>query len=308
MSDELIEPASWIASKPAGASMEDLWSELLHESWELSFDEAMFYAESIDLTSLVRWALVNVPELRVDLSSTLESALGAALASSKIEKAFKSLVPEQQVSDLLDRVNSIALDRGLNIVDVLAELKAGNHIIGLVQKNATKSIKYEKTAAAFIESRVPHTKVFALAAAESKLTIRFSNSGTIQINGAATKAMSKSADLVAILTDRDPQPCFLLSHKFARTEGGHQKNQENDAETFLRNSSLFRQQTRSDIPQLETLLSSLLGRTMKIAWEPGLLLDGAYFTQPARVASLQAVNSKSFVGSTDDFVEYLKKI
>ena len=209
---------------------------------------------------------------------------------------------------MLGRLQSIADDRGLDLLDLLAEAKVSGNLLSFLQKNATKGMKYENTVSAYIERHAPGVRVLRLADSGSKLSIRFDATGVAWVNEPARKDLSKDADLAAIRkTGEHTAVLYLISHKFARIGGGHQDNQKADAHTFLTNAARCPASSVSPVSELCGLAARALNDpTLTIEWEPALVLDGDFFANAPGDLAATFNGLPTFVGNTDAFVALLK--
>jgi hypothetical protein len=296
--------------------MAELWSDLLRDSWQDRHSLASSYIEGIDLSTFLSWAVTADDDFASTIADVITAAHEtpptdeehAARRREAAEKAVRRLRPpasDARVA-LLSRLQSIADDRGLDLLDLLAEAKASNNLLSFIQSNATKGMKYEATAGAFIENRVPGVRALCLASTDSKLSVRFDKTGKAWVNTKAGKDLSKDADLAIVVpTGEHTATVYLASHKFARIGGGHQDNQKADAHTFLTNA-IKCQPGASPLAELNKLAAAALGDPhLTITWEPALILDGDYFaTAPADLATTFQ-GKPVLIGDTDSFVAAL---
>jgi hypothetical protein len=217
--------------------------------------------------------------------------------------------------EVLEKIDSLWEDQGMNSAKVLLEAKNDGYIISSLQKNPTKQNIYEPTVAAYIQEKAG-TPVLILASARNKISVRFSANGEYDVSGKSKDKFSKDADLAIIVPNGDGIKVFLASHKYGRVPGGHQDNQKKDAAAFLAGAdSALR--NHKDIPELRELVGKSLGRNIpksKFSWEPALILDGDSFKGTDEWIAARTHNhsdtSRSsgkarFVGDADQFVAFL---
>jgi hypothetical protein len=304
-------PAQWLRQQSESAAMKDLWRILLRDAWGERLELALSDVDSLTLESVLFWAAGNDPVFSTALSKLMAEAGEATPGEANGCLAdISSLSPRQSDpgAQLLGKLQSIAEDRGLDLLDLLAEAKASRNLLSFIQKNATKSMKYEKTAAAYIELRRPKVRVLQLADKSTKLSVRFDRDGNARINTPASKEKySKDADLAAILrTSADAATVFLISHKFARVGGGHQDNQWVDASQFLEYACQNPLEADSPRDQIQELAGRALDAPgIRVSWEPALILDGEFFAGAPNRMSSTFRGRPCFVGDTDAFVSHL---
>lgn len=289
--------------------MSALWSPLLRDKWQEGLFEIQELLEAITITDVGIWGLLGGgPELGAIADGiTRKYKLNPPIVPDDLLRILGKQLSTSR-KDILEKIGNFSDDRGLDMLDFLSEVKASSNLATQVQKNATKKGLYEPAAAAFIELR-SRFSVLVLAHAETKLSIRFSDSGKVGINREAKDPYSKDADLLAFLWNGQNCHAFLISHKYARVGGGHQKNQRSDATKFLAyaNEAL---NNGEQIPELRALVERFTGKLISEAnftWEPALVLDGEYFANaPSVVQSEESYpklrNTKLFIGDVDAFV------
>ena len=312
-------PEAWIAKQDPTVPMADLWSVLLRDAWTERHELALADIEGVDLDALLAWAVSNVDSFNAALTVAIEDTYEtppideehAAQRRTRARRAIRKLGPRpgDQHADMLDRLQSIAEDRGLDLLDLLAEAKVSGNLLSFLQKNATKGMKYEGTAGAYIERHAPGVRVLRLADSATKLSIRFDTAGVAYVNAPAGKDVSKDADLAVIQeTGNNTAAVYLVSHKFARIGGGHQDNQKADAYTFLTNASRCSSSAASPASDLSKLAAEVLAdKSLTIEWSPALILDGDFFANAPDAFASNTNGSKAFVGNTDAFVAHLKR-
>lgn len=304
-------PALWLRQQNQSATMKDLWRLLLRDAWGERLELALSDVDSLTMESVLFWAASNDPAFSAALSGLLAEAAQTDLGKATDPRpALSGLSPRQSDAgaQLLGKLQSIAEDRGLDLLDLLTEAKASRNLLSFIQKNATKSMKYEKTAAAYIELRRPKVRVLQLADKDTKLSVRFDRDGVARVNTPANKEKySKDADLAAILiTSDDAATVFLISHKFARVGGGHQDNQWVDASQFLEYACQNPLEADAPCAQLQELARKALDAPgVRVAWEPALILDGEFFAGAPNSMSGTFRGRPCFVGDTDAFVSHL---
>lgn len=288
--------------------MAALWAPLLRDKWQEGLFEVQELLESITITDVGVWALLGGgPELAAIAEDiTRKYKLNPPIAPDDLLRILNKQLPSNR-KEILEKIGNFSDDRGLDMLDFLSEVKASTNLASQVQKNATKKGLYEPAAAAFIELR-SRFSVLVLAHAETKLSVRFSDSGQVGINREAKDPYSKDADLLAFLWNGEKCHAYLISHKYARVGGGHQKNQRSDATKFLAyaNEAL---NNGEKIPELRELVEKFAGKSItesNFTWEPALVLDGEYFANaPAVVQSEESYpklrNTKLFIGDVDAF-------
>jgi hypothetical protein len=311
------DPVAWIAQQDQNMSMEDLWSVLLRDAWAERHDLALADIDGVDLDALLAWAVANVESFSTALADAIEAVHEtpptdddhAEQRRTMARRAIRKLGPRagDPHADMLGRLQSIAQDRGLDLLDLLAEAKVSGNLLSFLQKNATKGMKYENTAGAYIERHTPGTRVLCLRDAGNKLSVRFDAAGTAWINAPVRNEFSKDADLAAIRkTGEHTAVVYLISHKFARIGGGHQDNQKADAYTFLTNAARCPASDTSLTNELRKLAAGALNDpALTIEWEPALILDGDYFASAPNDLAATVNGHPAFVGNTDAFVAHL---
>lgn len=304
-----LEDAKDFINAHPNEPMAALWAPLLRDKWQEGLFEVQELLESITITDVGIWGLLGGgPELdAIAEGVTRKYKLNPAIVSDDLRRILGKQLPSNR-KDILEKIGSFSDDRGLDMLDFLSEVKASTNLASQVQKNATKKGLYEPAAAAFIELRSRFT-VFVLAHAETRLSIRFSDSGKVGINREAKDPYSKDADLLAFLWSGEKCHAYLISHKYARVGGGHQKNQRSDATKFLAyaNEAL---NNGEKIPELRELVEKITGKSIaetNFSWEPALVLDGEYFANAPSVVQAEESypklrNTKLFIGDVDAFV------
>lgn len=303
-----LEDAKAFINAHPNEPMAALWAPLLRDKWQEGLYEVQELLESISITDIGIWALLGGgPELdSIAAGISKKYKLNPPIVSDDLLRILSKQLPTTR-REILEKIGNFADDRGLDMLDFLSEVKASSNLASQVQKNATKKGLYEPAAAAFIELR-SRFSVLVLAHAENKLSVRFSDSGKVGINREAKDPYSKDADLLAILWDGNKCHTYLISHKYARVGGGHQKNQRSDATKFLAyaNEALNNDEK---LPELRELVEKFTGREIledNFSWEPALVLDGEYFANaPSVVQSEESYpklrNTKLFIGDVDAF-------
>lgn len=305
-----IEDAVRFIEAHPNKRMSELWSELLRDSWQDGLFEVQSLLESVSIGDVSLWALQS-GSLHLEAfaaSLTRELKLPDAIEPTKLSKLLSRQLDAEKI-EILEKIASIADDRGLDFLDFLSEVRASANLASQVQKNATKKGLYEPAAAAFIKLRSSFD-VLVLAHAENRLSIRFSNSGRVGLNSKAADPYSKDADLVAFTFDQFKCHAFLISHKYARVGGGHQMNQRSDAAKFLAyaNEALIQNEALHDLRKLIEESTSKSIRESEFSWEPALILDGEFFhSAPSIIRAEESYpklrSSQFFIGNVDDFVD-----
>lgn len=313
------DPQKWVKQQPSWATMRELWPVLLRNAWEERHSIAMSDIDSVGLQILLDWCAQNEPVFNDRLMRAVVSAHDSTCSDASSQQSFDDAVKAElrklspktsdPRSELMARLASIADDRGLDLLDLLSEAKASSNLLSFLQKNATKGMKYERTAAAFIEARLGGVRVFQLAEGKNRLEIRFDDTGKAHVNAKANTEHSKSADLAAVVqTSCDAATVYLISHKFARIGGGHQDNQKADAGTFLTRAAKNRPDSDPPLTHLRDLAVKWTHNAgLTAQWEPALILDGDYFAQSSGQLAATFDGHTTFVGDTDDFVEFARR-
>lgn len=308
---KLEEALEEIRKRP-GISIRDLWSELLRDAWQDGLLQVQELLEKIDLADLAAHAMYFDSKrfeaaFRV-LDSDYDSMSEQKVASFR--KQIKKTVTGAKF-DLIEKVNSIAVDRGLSILDFLIEARASANLASQLQKNATKQGLYEPISAAYIWERT-NSKPALLSHTATKLQVRFNADGKVILAKKAESSLTKSADILSVSEGRDSVTAYLASHKFARVGGGHQMNQRSDAAKYLSYAGKARGAGR-EIPGLLELCENVTGREINpktFSWEPCLILDGDFFVGAREVIKNDSdypelESSTFFIGDSEDFVQLL---
>jgi hypothetical protein len=202
------------------------------------------------------------------------------LTPAQVKEIFKHLEerlnPRKEISDLLLKLSNLADDRGLEILDLLAESRAASNTISLIQKNATKQGIHEPLCVALINNRTgTHIRAFRLKGSEhgdKSLSVRFDDSGRIYVNKPGRgDTFSKDADIAIRVSKPEFCKIYLCSHKFAREAGGHQDNQRKDSANYLR---FALRSEGKPIPELASFVGLEIEQYEII---PALILDGEFF-------------------------------
>ena len=310
---KLEEAFSEIEKRP-GIEIRDLWPEMLKDAWQAGLLDVQQLLESVELVDLASYSLyfdqVQFEPSFQALSFNIADA--SEQARTNFRKQLKRSIGKSKF-DLIDKLNSISVDRGLSLLDFLVEARASANLASQLQKNATKQGLYEPIAAAYIWHRTG-AKPALLAHKETKLQIRFTHAGEFSKSKKAENSLTKSADILVVAKTKKGYVAYLVSHKYARVGGGHQMNQRADAAKFLSFSGKA-SSARVEIPGLFELCQHLAGDKISrssFSWEPALILDGDFFRDANTVIKNdpdypELAKADFFIGDTHDFVEYLSK-
>lgn len=300
----MIDYAKMIDRLPRSLGLNESWGTLLIDLWQSNQRDALEILAVVTESHYVAWSLSSSSVENDDLWCLLAECFGqdstAGLAAKKVMR--KNLSIPASILEVLEKIQSIASDRGLNSLEILSEARVSSNLAAFLQKNATKTGPYEPLAVAFINARTgEEVAAFRLADAKTKLSIRFDSSGRAMINHRSSPSLSKDADIAIVRVVGKAARIWLVTHKFARVAGGHQDNQLADASTYLD----FAAKQTQRIPELVGVLSPHipeLAHCDEISIVPAALLDGEYFQ--SRMPSLKAEfdERKVFIGTSDDFV------
>ena len=237
----------------------DLWQPLLAHLWGEALEEIR-----LDLISLQ-------PENCKIVVEACSSNINPGLSDSQFET--------------VKRVVAACVDRGVDPISELAQLIQRVDPLSSVIKNPTKTNPYEEVAAKYLRLKLSEESFPVVRQTNSLRTqIRFNDSGDVKIGPGRSQSYSKSVDLLVIEKRGEKLVVYMLSHKFARVAGGHQDNQANDVEEYLRNSSkAFLRPEVLEALYLELVRvcpSVLEGHDLNtIDFVAGAALDGEYFAE-----------------------------
>lgn len=321
---------SWVQQQvKGGAAMSDCWQPLLVEAWRANNDAARRELGGLTLAQIVRffqatdpkmipfsekgvlarWAATTPATYEVLLAQTGFGAPGSADDPGHTDATSSLEAPKKlsaTATALLKRLWSIAQDRGLDPLELLVESVQSANLATLVATNPTKQNPYEPAAAAFLRARcVGQSQVCAvLRLAERGVGIRFRSDGSCFLGERQDRA-SKSVDLAILVVDPSGQRArwYLCAHKYARSNGGHQDNQREDALAFAEYAN--RGNDSNDVVRaLDALRVIFAPQASDVTWRVGLILDGAYFASSLR--SLRAMSTgAAYVGDSDDWANWL---
>lgn len=298
---------NFVSGLDAAVSVEQAFQAAVLEAWRESFREATVLVDEVTHENLCGWAIANDLAIRSSLETAL---LSSGLLPDQVQKAFrhleKQLAPRKDLSDLLLKLSNLAEDRGLDMLDLLAESRAASKVVSLFQKNATKQGIHEPLCVALINNRTgANVRAFRLKGGDHgdrSLSIRFDDSGKIFINesGKADR-YSKDADIAIRVDSAQSHKIYLCSHKFARVGGGHQDNQLKDSSKFLRFALLSKGKS---IPELASFVG--LG-TASYEIVPTLVLDGEFFSShiPQLRDEFKGAKGEFLIASTTEVISRL---
>jgi hypothetical protein len=308
---KLEEALEEIRKRP-GVSIRDLWPELLRDAWQDGLLKVQELLEDIDLADLGSHAMF-FDSKRFEAAFTVLDPDYASISESKSAKFRKQIKKTVSASkfELIEKINSIAADRGLSILDYLIEARASANLASQLQKNATKQGLYEPISAAYIWEKTG-SKPALLSHKDTLLQVRFKSDGSLQASKKAESSSTKSADILVVSETKDSVTAYLVSHKYARVGGGHQMNQRSDAAKYLSFAGTARN-AGTEIPNLLELCDNLT-RTkinpLAFTWKPCLILDGDFFVgAPAVIRNdpdyPELIKSGFFIGDSEEFVQFL---
>ena len=283
----------FVSEIPPHTAIENIWQLATLEAWRQSFNETLNLTNEMSIYDVVGWMIANDASINQKLIEILSddniSASQLSRMKKKIEKIFD---PSKEICEILEKIKSLADDRGLQILDLITEARAGTSAISLFQKNATKQGIHEPLCVALINKLTPeNVRALRLKGDDQStksLSIRFDDKGNVCVNQAGRgDRYSKDADIAVILTKNKETSVYLCSHKFARVAGGHQDNQLKDSSKYLRFALLSKVKDIEELSDFAKLTSS----NYKIV--PTLILDGEYFKH--QIPQLQ----KEFEGELD---------
>ena len=308
---KLEEALEEIRKRP-GASIRELWPELLRDAWQDGLLDVQKLLEDIDLADLASHA-IYFDSKRFDTAFTILDPDFGSISEQRLATFRKQVKKTMSVAkfDLIEKVNSIAVDRGLSILDFLIEARASANLASQLQKNATKQGLYEPISAAYIWEKTG-SKPALLSHKATKLQVRFRSDGKVLLDKKAESSLTKSADILALSKVGNAITAYLASHKYARVGGGHQMNQRSDAAKYLSYAGTASGKG-NEIPGLLELCESLSGTTISpktFSWEPCLILDGDFFVGAQEVIKNdpdypELASSSFFIGDSESFVELL---
>lgn len=308
---KLEEALEEIRKRP-GVSIRDLWSELLRDAWQDGLLQVQELLEKIDLADLAAHAMY-FDSKRFEAAFRVLEPDYDSMSEQKVasfRKQIKKTVTGAKF-DLIEKVNSIAVDRGLSILDFLIEARASANLASQLQKNATKQGLYEPISAAYIWEKT-NSKPALLSHTATKLQVRFNADGKVILDKKAESSLTKSADILSVSEGKDSVTAYIASHKYARVGGGHQMNQRSDAAKYLSYAGKARG-AGHEIPGLLKLCENVTGKEINpktFSWEPCLILDGDFFTGARTVIKNDSdypelESSTFFIGDSEDFVQLL---
>jgi hypothetical protein len=310
---KLEEALEEIRKRP-GVPIRDLWSEILRDAWQDGLLNVQELLESIDLADLA-WHAMYFDSKRFEAAFTVLDPDYESIGEQKLANFRKKIKKTVSVAkfDLIEKINSMAVDRGLSILDFLIEARASANLASQLQKNATKQGLYEPISAAYIWERTS-SKPALLSHKATKLQVRFRSDGKVLLNKKAESSLTKSADILVVSKSVNSITAYLASHKYARVGGGHQMNQRSDAAKYLSYAGTA-SGNGNEIPGLLELCESLSGTKISpktFSWEPCLILDGDFFVGAQEVIKNdpdypELASSNFFVGDSEGFVELLLK-
>lgn len=298
---------NFVSGLDATMSVDQAFREAVLEAWRESFREATVLVDEVTHEDLCGWAIAQDSAIRSKLENAL---LSSGLTPSQVKAAFrqfeKLLTPRKDLSDLLLKLSNLADDRGLDMLDLLAESRAASKVVSLIQKNATKQGIHEPLCVALINNRTSaNVRAFRLKGGDHgdrSLSIRFDDSGKIFINesGKADR-YSKDADIAIRVDSAKGHIIYLCSHKFARVGGGHQDNQLKDSAKFLRFALLSKGKS---IPELASFVE--IG-TASYEIVPTLILDGEFFSGyiPRLRDEFKSTTGKFLIADTTEVISIL---
>lgn len=307
------QTATWIQEQVTdGAAMADLWEPMLVRAWQENNAAARTQLAALTIQQVATFAggsrtpalelLVQWQQDRPDALAALRCVLAAgADGPSTISRTAR---------ELLERLWSLAADRGLDPVSVLAEAVRSTNLASLVAKNPTKQGPYEPAAVAYLAAATragqPGSPVAAVVQlSRAGVGIRFRANGDWFVSMRQDRT-SKSADIAVLVVSPDGLRgrWYLCAHKYARVAGGHQDNQREDAVTFAEYARLGHRHGLMLDP-LERQLAQLAPDVLDIDWRPGLILDGAYFAGALPALRTRGEDPLEFVGDTDQWAQWL---
>jgi hypothetical protein len=249
---------------PDDTDIGSIWALAVLTAWRESFAASVETVEAITVTDLAKWTMIEDDEIKEMLSQTLA------------ECGVSTAIQGKEIHDLLSKIKSLADDRGLEILDLLTEARAGGMAISLFQKNATKQGIHEPLCVAMINRFTPdHVLAIRLKGdvnRNSSLSVRFDETGRVYVNSAGRgDKYSKDADIAVVVRKTKGAVVYLCSHKYARVAGGHQDNQLKDSAKYLRYAL---KNKGKPIPELTEFLN-LEGTPYELV--PSLVLDGEFF-------------------------------
>jgi hypothetical protein len=267
-----VDVPGWVEKmcSSSDVAMRDLWRPMLKHSWKQGREEARQVLESIT----------------VEVAAQFEECT---------EKGSQAPVLTPGQKRLLEGIYSTCQDRELDFLGAFSAALMSDFALSQVQPNPTKQSPYEEAVVAFLRARAQAgSRVKAVYKLDSsKLAVRFTPDGKAHVGTSAPAGASKSADIAVLLEVGAEQSWMLLTHKYGRTDGGHQKNQYNDALAFARNAGAG----SGAIVELDALDGGA-----PRPWRAGVLFDGSYFE--GRVAAArEALGGECWVGSADQFVD-----
>lgn len=299
----------FVSELDATVSVEHAFQSAVLEAWRESFREATVLVDEVTHRDLCGWAIAQDPVIRVEFENAL---LSSGLTDSQVKVALKQfekkMTPKKDLSDLLLKLLNLADDRGLEMLDLLAESRAASKVVSLFQKNATKQGIHEPLCVALINNRTSaHVQAFRLKGGDHgdrSLSIRFDNSGKIYINKSGKgDTYSKDADIAIRVDDAKGHKIYLCSHKFARVGGGHQDNQLKDSAKFLRFALLSNSKS---IPELSSFVGLGAARHEIV---PALILDGDFFSGqiPRLRDEFKKVSGEFLIADTTEVIAKLSR-
>lgn len=304
------KPGSWIADQVAqGAAMKQLWDPMLVRAWQENNDAARAQLAALTVAQVAQFVATLELTSAEEVLATWQEHYPAELASLRAALADTPGSPAaapRGARDLLARLWSLAADRGLDPLSLLAEASTSTNLASMVAKNPTKQNPYEPAAVSFLANATAGSRVAAVIQLSTVgIGIRFRSNGDWFLSNRQDRA-TKSADIAILVVSEcgDRARWHLVAHKFARVAGGHQDNQREDALAFAEYARAGHRNGLMLEP-LEALRAQYAPVATDVDWRPGLILDGAYFARSLPVLRAQMDDELEFVGDTDDWVAFL---
>ena len=291
-------------------TVEEAFNVAVLEAWRDSFRKASLLVEQVTHEDLCGWAVTENSKIRIAIENALSATgLDADQVSAILQRFKTTLAPSTEISDLLKKLSNLADDRGLEMLDLIAESRISISAVSLIKKNATKQGIHEPLCVAIINARtsdrVRAHRLKGGKAGEKSLSIRFDDTGRIFINSPGKgDRFSKDADIAVIVANEDGCKIYLCSHKFAREAGGHQDNQVKDSAKYLRSALKALESTGGKIDELAALVG-LEDSSYEVV--PALILDGAFFAEqiPKLREEFSDVAADFVIADTEDFISRL---
>lgn len=302
---------AWIASQVAqGATMSQLWDPMLVRAWNENNAAAQAQLAALTVPQVAQFVAaaeqVSVPEILAGWEEASPMSAAALRAALSAHTAETPEVAPRASRDLLARLWSLAADRGLDPLSLVAEASTSMNLASLVAKNPTKQNPYEPAATSYLAHATAGSRVAAvIQLANYGIGLRFKANGDWFLSTRQDRA-TKSADLAILVVSECGTRArwHLVAHKFARVAGGHQDNQREDALAFAEYARRGHDNGLMLDP-LEDLLAEHAPRAVDVDWRAGLILDGAYFARSLPALNADAGDPLEFVGDTDQWVQWL---